>query len=228
MQALDAIFVALFILMALTLAIKLPDYMRLAKVVNQLRTQAGFLEEQHALLQAIQDSVSDGILLIGEDGQMKAFNAAALRMLQSGALSEIKDNAIATLVCGPADRRVVQWEDRLLERFKTDVSGYGQLYVFRDITAQKRLAVEAQRIESLARLARPLGHQFNNLLTGIMGNTSLALERLPAGDSLAPILADVLRASERAAELSRELPVLLPPAGDAQAEPIAQRAQAGS
>jgi signal transduction histidine kinase len=223
MQMLDAIFLALFILMALTLAIKLPDYRRLAKVVKQLRAQAGFFEEQHALLQAIQDSVSDGILLIGEDGQMKAFNAPALDMLQS------KENAIADLVSGPSDRRVVQWEERLMERFRTDVPGYGQLYVFHDITAQKRLAVEAQRLESLARLAQPLGHQFNNLLTGIIGNTSLALERLPAGDSLAPVLADVLRAGERAAELSRQLRVLLPAVEDAaQAEPIAHRAQAGN
>jgi signal transduction histidine kinase len=209
MPVLDIIFLALFILMALTLAIKLPDYLRLLKVVKQLRSQAGFYEEQHAVLQAIQDSVSDGILLIGDDGQMKAFNAAALGMLQS------KENAIAALVCDPADRRVVQWQDRLLERFRTDVSGYGHLYVFHDITAQKRLA-------------QGLGHEFNNLLTGIMGNTGLALERLPAGDSLAPILADVLRASERAAELSRELRVLLPAVETAPAAPIAHRAQAGN
>lgn len=215
MQVLDAIFLALFLLMALTLAIKLPDYRKLAKVVKQLRAQAGFFEEQHALLQAIQDSVSDGILLIGEDGQMKAFNAAALRMLQSRALPEIKENAIAALVCGPAGRKVVQWEDRLLERFRTDVSGYGQLYVFRDITAQKILA-------------QGLGHEFNNLLTGIMGNTGLALERLPAGDSLAPLLGDVLRASERAAEVTRELRLLLPAAESVIGQPAVQRAQAGN
>jgi signal transduction histidine kinase len=176
MQVLDAIFLALFILMALTIA---------------------------------------GILLIGDDGQMKTFNAAALRMLQSSVLSGIKENAIAALVCGPSDRRVVQWEDRLMERFKTDVSGYGQVYVFRDITAQKRLA-------------QGLGHEFNNLLTGIMGNTSLALERLPAGHALMPILSDVLGASERAAEVSRQLRLLLPPVEAVDDQPIRQRAQAGN
>ncbi len=70
MQVMDAVFFALFVLMALVVAFKLPHYLRLVKVAGQLRSQAGFLEEQHALLQAIQDSVSDGILLIGEDGQM--------------------------------------------------------------------------------------------------------------------------------------------------------------
>lgn len=209
MQMLDAIFLALFILMTLTLAVKLPDYRRLARVVKQLRSQAGFFEEQHALLQAIQDSVSDGILLIGENGQMKAFNAAALGMLP------MKESAIAALVCGPAGRRVVQWEDRLLERFRTDVPGYGQLYVFRDITAQKILA-------------QGLGHEFNNLLTGIMGNTGLALERLPAGDSLVPLLGDVLRASERAAEVTRELRRLLPAGEAVTGQPAVQRAQAGN
>src|SRR5439155_4312613 len=59
----------------------LPAYLRMPKIAEELRGQAGFLEEQQALLQAIQDSVSDGIMLIGEEGNIKAFNAAALRIL---------------------------------------------------------------------------------------------------------------------------------------------------
>src|SRR5262249_2193415 len=75
----------------------LPRYLRMLKVSGELRGQAGFLEEQQALLQAIQDSVSDGIMLIGEEGQIKAFNAAALRILwghqdgQSKLLPEMKE-----------------------------------------------------------------------------------------------------------------------------------------
>src|SRR5438270_8867934 len=59
----------------------LPQYLRMPKIAEELRGQAGFLEEQQALLQAIQDSVSDGLMLIGEDGHIRAFNAAALRIL---------------------------------------------------------------------------------------------------------------------------------------------------
>ena len=128
----------------------LPRYLRKLKVAGELRGQAGFLEEQQALLQAIQDSVSDGIMLIGEEGQVKAFNAAALDILwgqeehKAKPLPEMKERAIHALAKGQADRDIVRWEGRLIERFTTSVSGYGQLYVFRDITTRRQL--EEQRL----------------------------------------------------------------------------------
>src|SRR4029450_5189666 len=62
-----------------------------------------------------------------------------------------------------------------------------------------------QRLESLGRLAEGVGHEFNNLLTGIMGNAGLALDLLPKSDPVAGMLEDVMRASERAAAVSRQL-----------------------
>jgi signal transduction histidine kinase len=198
MQAVYGIFFILFAVMALTIAIKLPRYLRLTKIDEQLRCQT-------SLLQAIQDSISDGIMLIGENGQVKQFNAAARRILS---LAEMKESAIRALVTSPSDQGVVPWEGRLIERFKTDVPGYGGLYVFRDITEQRHLQVkltEAQRLESLGRVVETVGHELNNLLTGVMGNAGLALDRLPPGDPVSPMLDDVIRASERAAVVSRQL-----------------------
>ena len=198
MQAVYGIFFILFAVMALTIAMKLPRYLRLTKIGEQLRCQTG-------LLQAIQDSISDGVLLIGENGQVKEFNAAALRILS---LAEMRESAIRGLVTTPSDQGVVPWEGRLIERFKTDVPGYGQLYVFRDITEQRHLRVkltEAQRSENLGRVVESVGHELNNLLTGMMGNAGLALDRLPPGDPIGPLLDDVIRASERAALVSRQL-----------------------
>ena len=236
MQVVYGVFVALFVLMAITIAVKLPRYLRLTKIAEQLRSKAGFLEEQQALLQAIQDSVSDGILLIGEDGQMKAFNAAALRILwgreelRLKPLQEMKESAISALVQSPSDQNTVLWEGRRIERFKTVVPGYGQLYVFRDITEEKRVSeekerlqaklMEAQRLESLGRLAEGVGHEFNNLLTGIMGNAGLALDRLPPGDPVGGMLEDVIRASERAAAISRQLLAYSGDTGRSVAHPL--------
>src|SRR5882724_11496769 len=129
---------------AAVIIVNLPQYIRMPKITDELRGQAGFLEEQQALLQAIQDSVSDGIMLIGEEGQIKAFNAAALRILwgqdeyKSKPLPEMKERAIRALAMGQADQSMVRWEGRLIERFTTDVPGYGQLYVFRDNTARRQ------------------------------------------------------------------------------------------
>jgi signal transduction histidine kinase/CheY-like chemotaxis protein len=66
--------------------------------------------------------------------------------------------------------------------------------------------LRAQKMESLGVLAGGVAHDFNNLLTGILGNASLAVERLPPScGSLIAILEDVVSASERAAELTRQL-----------------------
>ena len=53
----------------------------------------------------------------------------------------------------------------------------------------------------------PVGvaHDFNNLLTGIMGNASLMLETIEPGSGSRIMLQNVITASERAAQLTRQL-----------------------
>jgi nitrogen-specific signal transduction histidine kinase/CheY-like chemotaxis protein len=72
----------------------------------------------------------------------------------------------------------------------------------RDLEEQLR---HAQKLESLGVLAGGVAHDFNNLLTGILGNASLALEVLAPPEPARTMLHDVIRASERAADLTRQL-----------------------
>ncbi len=84
----------------------------------------------------------------------------------------------------------------------------GASHIARNITERRRLDQQlrhAQKLESLGVLAGGVAHDFNNLLTGILGNASLALETLPADSRARGILQDVLRASERASHLTRQL-----------------------
>ncbi len=84
----------------------------------------------------------------------------------------------------------------------------GASHIARNITERQRLDQQlrhAQKLESLGVLAGGVAHDFNNLLTGILGNASLALETLPADSRARGILQDVLRASERASHLTRQL-----------------------
>jgi signal transduction histidine kinase len=60
-------------------------------------------------------------------------------------------------------------------------------------------------METIGRLAGGVAHDFNNLLVGIMGGTSLALDELPESHPARTHLELVLRSSERAAELIRQL-----------------------
>ncbi len=78
----------------------------------------------------------------------------------------------------------------------------------RDITDRKRLENEllnAQKLESIGRLAGGVAHDFNNLLTAIGGYTSLLLERANGDAALAHDLGEIRRATERAGELTNQL-----------------------
>jgi CheY-like chemotaxis protein len=60
-------------------------------------------------------------------------------------------------------------------------------------------------LESLGVLAGGIAHDFNNLLTGILGNASLALEEVEPDSSVRSRIEDVVTASERAAQLTRQM-----------------------
>ena len=84
----------------------------------------------------------------------------------------------------------------------------GILAMCTDVTERKKNEQrlrQTQRLESLGILAGGVAHDFNNLLTGIMGNASLALETAEPGSPSRGMLQDVINASERAAQLTRQL-----------------------
>jgi PAS domain S-box-containing protein len=78
----------------------------------------------------------------------------------------------------------------------------------RDLTDRKHLEAQlnqAQKMEAIGRLAGGVAHDFNNLTTAILGYSELMLRRLGADDPLRRHVAEVTRAAERAAALTRQL-----------------------
>jgi len=82
------------------------------------------------------------------------------------------------------------------------------LAIFTDITERERVQKEilkSQKLESLGVLAGGIAHDFNNVLTGILGNISLAQMFLdPSHRALKP-MQQAEQASRRAAELALQL-----------------------
>lgn len=84
----------------------------------------------------------------------------------------------------------------------------GSILVFRDITQEKNMELQAMRssrIESLGVLAGGIAHDFNNLLTSIVGNISLAKIMAKDNDKVATLLAETEKASFRAKNLTSQL-----------------------
>ncbi len=65
--------------------------------------------------------------------------------------------------------------------------------------------LHAQKLEAVGTLAGGFAHEFNNLLTAILGNVSLALLDLPPTHEVVPGLRDCESAAQRAADLTRQL-----------------------
>jgi two-component system cell cycle sensor histidine kinase/response regulator CckA len=87
----------------------------------------------------------------------------------------------------------------------------GQLSVeatLRDVTERKRLEQKlhnAQRLESIGRLAGGIAHDFNNLLTVSLSNLSVALGDPAIAPPVREAIDEARQASQRAAELTQQL-----------------------
>ena len=64
---------------------------------------------------------------------------------------------------------------------------------------------QAQKLESVGRLAGGVAHDFNNLLTIINGYSGLMLNALQPSDALYPYAVEIGKAGDRAAGLTRQL-----------------------
>jgi two-component system cell cycle sensor histidine kinase/response regulator CckA len=98
-----------------------------------------------------------------------------------------------------------------VEMFSTRIQYNGKpaiQAVFVDITERKKMQEEllkAKKLESIGILAGGIAHDFNNILTGILGNISLAKTKVDSDNEIFKILAKAEKASLRAKDLTQQL-----------------------
>ncbi len=191
--------------------------------ITMRRLAESALVERELRLRAVVDAALDGIIVATRDGRIEQLNPAAERLFGC-TTAEMRGAALELLVAPPAppladmvgsgckllgSRRdgavfpihIAVGEMKLPDRL---------LYCafVRDLTSEVELQEElrqSQKMEVLGALAGGIAHDFNNVLQAIAGNAALALERMPAGDPLAPWVEQCHRAALQGGQLTHRL-----------------------
>jgi len=82
---------------------------------------------------------------------------------------------------------------------------FSMIAVMKWLIDQTRLIERAKKMESLGLMAGGIAHDFNNLITGIMGNASLAKEHISDKNEISVLLSEIESASVRAKNLAYQL-----------------------
>jgi PAS domain S-box-containing protein len=196
---------------------------------KEARDAAEGLREQAQLL----DLAHDAILSLDWNGQIRFWNRGAEQMYgwtQTEAVGRVAHDLLKTQLPEPIGflreqvKMTGRWEGELTHTSKNgselkvasrwaarrggDGQAGGILEINSDITERRRIEEQlrhTQKLESLGVLAGGVAHDLNNLLTGILGNSSLALDNVGPSSPNRPLLEEVMKAAERAAELTRQL-----------------------
>ena len=105
--------------------------------------------------------------------------------------------------------------ERLSQPHRVEGRIVGRVWSFRDVTVARRQSealresesrfLQAQKLEAIGRLAGGVAHDFNNMLTAILGESELLLLQLPSGSALREQVEHIRSAAQRSAGLTRQL-----------------------
>jgi PAS domain S-box-containing protein len=181
------------------------------------------------LLANVRDSVVvtdlDGVVTYWNEGATRLFGWTAAEMLGRPLVERLPASeraAAAELLRGIAGGRDWrgEWHDYRKDGTRVWIDAHasllkdgrgrpvGILGLALDISDRKRLEhqyLQAQKMEAVGLLAGGVAHDFNNLLTVITGYGALLLEGLGPGDPNRELVAEITRAGDQAAALTRQL-----------------------
>ncbi len=153
----------------------------------------------------------DRARLRGEIGRWRSEPAAKsleLRLQPRG--GQVFDASLTLSVArgGPRDKAFgVRWlvRDTSAHRQLTDELRLREEEARREAEASEAHAYHVQKLESIGVLAGGIAHDFNNLLHVVLGNADLARLHLAPASPASEHLDEVVRATQRAAELTQQL-----------------------
>jgi two-component system cell cycle sensor histidine kinase/response regulator CckA len=173
-----------------------------------IETDAGFLVREwnptaerifgHSREQALG---KDPRFLIPPDGQAAVTGRRGALLKNTGGTRVHMENLTST-----GQKILCDWYNTALR--DEDGRFIGAIFLADDVTERRRAESalrQAQKLESLGVLAGGIAHDFNNLLTAILGNTEVALDRIPEDPTLRNALQRIEATTQRGSDLARQL-----------------------
>jgi len=207
------------------LFIALLSFMFVFAYVVKLEQTGKRLREAEAEWEDSFNMISDGIILVDGNATVTRMNEAAGTMQAPRVLGLLATSRQSA--CGDGDGTPPSEEeirDPVTENWYEvrTLSGQGLerrpgsvVHVFRDITAAKKMEEEkealrfqflqAQKMESIGRLAGGIAHDFNNILTAIIAYSEMAQKRTGLDARLSDYLKIINESGHKAASLIRQL-----------------------
>jgi hypothetical protein len=196
------------------------------QMLRELRVREEALRDSEANYRMLTEQASDGIAITDNRGEIISINQAA-RHLLGYSQEEARSMPVADLIdpddlaLQPLDFETLQSGKAVLAERKflkkdgtpiwietnTKMLEDGRIQaILRDLSERRRLEdqlFQSQKMEAVGQLAGGIAHDFNNLLTAIGGFSEQIL--LYPDQDPRPFAEEVLRASDRAADLTRQL-----------------------
>jgi CheY-like chemotaxis protein len=181
------------------------------------------------------DAISDGVCVVAPGGEVKRCNRALSEMLNLGSPYSVVGRhlgealkaglkldgpelelLLATAAEGRRRSAEAATAGALPRAFRytvgpiLDAEGRttGSVVTLTDITQQRQLEEQVRKgeqLEAIGRLAAGIAHEFNNLLTSIVGNTSILLRAAPPRSHESQLLESINSSAWRAAHLTNQL-----------------------
>jgi len=123
--------------------------------------------------------------------------------VESGNITGHFENAIITR---DGRYRHVVWNNTVLHGLDRSIAGVASIGV--DVTDHRGVEEQlrqSQKMEAVGRLAGGVAHDFNNMLSVIMGYAEISMRNLPPDDKLRHRLNEILKAAQRSSEITRQL-----------------------
>jgi two-component system cell cycle sensor histidine kinase/response regulator CckA len=201
--------------------------------VTERRAAEEAVRESERRFRALVENSEDSIQLATANGTLLYVSPSTERLFGRPPEEIIGRNVFELVHGGERERLSEQWQ-RCLDHPRVPVRGEFRLpgdgperfvetvrvnrldepglravvTICREVTERRRLeerVQQTQRLEAIGRLAGGIAHDFNNILSAIHGFASLVHEDLAGQEPLRADMKEILRAVERAANLTRQL-----------------------